>query len=110
MPEPERVPDRGLTSTLVRQLRVVGLIEGASFLLLLLVAMPLKYLAGLPQAVRVVGMIHGLLFVVYVAAALHAAWSLRWRPSRTLLVLGAAVFPAGPFLLDRRLRQIERAG
>jgi integral membrane protein len=108
MPEPAPAPDRddGLSSSLVRQLRVVGLIEGASFLLLLGVAMPLKYLAGLPQAVRVVGMIHGLLFVVYVAAAVHAALSLRWRLSRTFLVLGAAVFPAGPFLIDRWLRRL----
>jgi integral membrane protein len=109
MPKPAPDPNGGLSSSLVRQLRVVGMIEGVSFLLLLGIAMPLKYLAGLPQAVRVVGTIHGLLFLVYVAAAMHAAWSLRWRLSRTLLVLGAAVFPAGPFLIDRWLRRLERA-
>jgi integral membrane protein len=109
MAEPAPDPARGLSASLVRQVRVVGMVEGASFLLLLGIAMPLKYLAGLPQAVRVVGMIHGLLFVVYVAAAVHAGWSLGWRLSRTLLVLGAAVFPAGPFLIDGWLRRLERA-
>ena len=84
------------------------MIEGASFLLLLGIAMPLKYLAGMPEAVRIVGMIHGLLFVVYLAAAIHAALSLHWPLSRSLLVLGAAIFPAGPFLIDGWLRRLER--
>ncbi|MBF9224019.1 DUF3817 domain-containing protein [Hymenobacter ruricola] len=47
------------------RLRLVAILEGVSFLVLLLVAMPLKYLAGQPQAVRPVGMAHGLLFVLY---------------------------------------------
>ena len=49
-------------------LRWVALLEGVSFLFLLFVAMPLKYLGGLPQAVRVTGSIHGLLFVLFVVA------------------------------------------
>ena len=111
MPEPAPAPDpaSSLSASLIRQVRVVGMVEGVSFLLLLGIAMPLKYLAGLPQAVRVVGMIHGLLFVVYVAAAVHAAFSLRWPVSRSLLVLGAAIFPAGPFLIDGWLRRLQRA-
>jgi integral membrane protein len=109
MPEPAPDPASGLVSSLVRQVRVVGMIEGASFLLLLGIAMPLKYLMGLPQAVRVVGMIHGLLFVIYLGAAIHAGLSLRWPLSRILLVLAAAILPAGPFLIDRWLRRLERA-
>lgn len=97
-----------MSSTVIRQLRVVGLVEGVSFLLLLGVAMPLKYLAGLPMAVRIVGMAHGLLFVIYVAAAAHAALTMRWPLSRTLLLLAAAVLPAGPFALDGWLRRQER--
>ena len=97
-----------LAPTMIRQLRLVGLVEGVSFLLLLGVAMPLKYLAGLPQAVRLVGMAHGLLFLVYVAAALAAALSLRWPARLTLLVLGAAVVPLGPFLIDGRLKRQAR--
>lgn len=96
-------------STVLRQLRAIGLAEGASFLILLLVAMPLKYLAGLPQAVRIVGMLHGLLWVLYVAAAIHAALVVRWPLSRTLLVLAASVLPAGPFFIDGWLRRQEQA-
>jgi integral membrane protein len=88
---------------------LLGAVEGVSFLVLLGIAMPLKYLAGLPQAVRVVGMAHGLLFVLYVGAAVHAAFTLRWPLSRTLLLLGAAVLPGGPFLVDGWLRKQEAA-
>ena len=88
---------------------MLGLIEGASFLVLLLIGMPLKYLAGMPVAVRYVGMAHGLLFVLYVAAGMWTGVSLRWPLRRTLLVLGAAVFPAGPLLIDGWLRRLQMA-
>ncbi len=89
--------------TSIGRLRLVGWWEGVSFLLLLGVAMPLKYLAGWPQAVRVVGMAHGVLFVLYVVAALQAAWQHRWTWSRTALVLIASLLPGGPFLVDARI-------
>lgn len=104
-----RNASRPLAATTIHQLRVVGLIEGASFLVLLLVAMPLKYLAGMPVAVRYVGMAHGLLFVLYVAAGLWTGISLRWPLRRTVLVLVAAVLPAGPLLIDGWLRRLENA-
>jgi integral membrane protein len=100
-------PD-SLAATMIRQLRVLGMIEGISFLLLLGVAMPLKYLAGMPQAVRFVGLIHGLLWVLYVGAAIWTGVSLHWPLRRTLRVMVASVLPAGPFLIDGWLRKQER--
>jgi len=92
------------------RLRFIGWWEGVSFLLLLGVAMPLKYLAGEPAAVRVVGMAHGVLFVLYVLAALHAAAEYGWSWKRTALVLLASVLPAGPFIVDAKiLRQEEQS-
>lgn len=100
-----------LAATAVRQLRVVGLVEAVSFLLLLGIAMPLKYLAGLPQAVRLVGMAHGLLWILYLVAAANAARHMRWSLSRILLVLAASLLPAGPFFIERWLRgEEQRAG
>ena len=52
-----------MSSSVIRQLRIIGLIEGVSFLVLLGIAMPLKYLAGMPRAVSAVGMAHGVLFI-----------------------------------------------
>jgi integral membrane protein len=93
------------------RLRVVGWWEGMSFLLLLGVAMPLKYFADWPLGVRVVGMAHGVLFLLYVLAAIQAALEYNWPWKRTALVLVASVLPAGPFVVDAKiLRQAEREG
>ncbi len=84
-------------------LRWIGLLEGTSYLLLLFVAMPLKYLFAKPFAVQVLGSAHGGLFVVYVLAAMLASRQLRWPLRRLATVLVAAVLPFGPFVIDRSL-------
>lgn len=96
-----------MLSNPVTRLRIIGLVEAVSFLVLLLVAMPLKYLAGLPQVVKVVGMGHGLLFVAYVLALLDAAIDRRWPVGRALRLFVASVVPAGTFFVDGWLRQQE---
>lgn len=88
-------------------LRTVALVEGASFLLLLGVAMPLKYFAGLPQAVKLMGMIHGVLFMVFGVALLQTMWVVKWPMLRGLAVFVAALLPFGPFIMDRRMRAYE---
>jgi integral membrane protein len=95
--------------TSLGRLRVIGWWEGISFLLLLGVAMPLKYFAGWPQAVRVVGMAHGILFLLYVLAAIQAALDRDWPWKRTALVLVASVLPAGPFIVDAKILREEMA-
>lgn len=87
----------------VRFLRAVGWVEGASYLLLLFVAMPLKYFFGLPIAVRITGMVHGILFIVLMYALLRAAQSRHWPVKRALLVFIAAILPFGPLLIDKML-------
>ena len=88
----------------LQRLRVIGWLEGTSYVLLLGVAMPLKYLAGLPAMVRVVGWAHGLLFVLFIAAVFDAARRNGWSAGRVTGALVASVLPFGPFVLDRRLR------
>ena len=95
---------RMLHTTLGR-LRLVGLAEGISFLVLLGIAMPLKYLAGWPAAVRVVGMLHGVLFVLFVLAVFEAIGSLRWTAKQVAVALLASLLPFGTLVLDRRLRR-----
>ncbi len=90
-------------STVLGRLRLIGCVEGWSYLLLLFVAMPLKYLAGEPGAVRVVGMAHGILFIACVLAAFHAHLHFRWSIGRTALILGSTLVPFGTFVVDRRL-------
>lgn len=88
-------------------LRRFGSAEAISFLLLLGVAMPLKYFAGMPMAVRVVGAAHGILFILYTIAVLAAARQWRWPAGRTGFALAAALLPFGPFWFDARLRREE---
>jgi integral membrane protein len=88
-------------------LRWTGLIEGVSFILLVGIAMPLKYVWGQPRAVSMVGMLHGLLFVLFCAALARAMWVGGWPLSRGALVFVAALLPFGPFVIDRRVKQYE---
>jgi integral membrane protein len=98
-----------LPTTPLARLRLVGLLEGASFLVLLLIAMPLKYLAGQPLAVRYVGMAHGVLFLLYLLALVPVALDRRWGWKTCALAVLASVFPAGPFIFDARvLRPLEK--
>lgn len=97
-----------LTTSLGR-LRAVALCEGLSFLALLGVAMPLKYLAGLPEAVKVVGWVHGLLFILFMAVLAEVTITRGWGWRRVLGALVAAVVPFGPFVLDAHLRREEEA-
>ncbi|WP_437796727.1 DUF3817 domain-containing protein [Sorangium sp. So ce693] len=97
-----------MLNTAVGRFRLVALGEGASFLLLLGVAMPLKYFAGFPAAVRVVGMVHGLLFVLYVFGVIEAVAAGRWSVGQGLRALLASLIPFGPFVLDARLRREQQ--
>lgn len=94
-----------MLATPIGRLRVVAFVEGVSFLLLLFVAMPLKYAAGMPEAVRFVGMVHGVLFVAFAAALAHAALAARWKPARAAWAFASAVVPFGTFFLDAHLRR-----
>ena len=89
----------------VQFLRRVALIEGISFLVLLGVAMPLKYFAGMPGAVKVVGWAHGVLFVVFCAALLQTMVVAKWSIGRAALVFVASLVPFGPFVIDGKMRQ-----
>lgn len=85
------------------RLRVVGFLEGVSFLVLLGIAMPLKYLAGQPEAVRLVGMAHGVLFVLYVLLVIQAGIGYSWSWRKMLLALVVSVVPFGTFWADKKL-------
>ena len=87
----------------VRQFKVVAILEGVSFLILLGIAMPLKYIFGLPAATQVVGMAHGILFIAYVLMVVLIRKQLNWNLKTTALALTASVLPFGPCVVDRRL-------
>lgn len=89
----------------VANLRLVGIAEGVSFLLLLGVGMPLKYFAGLPLAVRIMGSLHGLLFVLFMITLSQASSKRDWAPQTSLAFLVASVLPFGFLMVDGRLKR-----
>ena len=88
---------------------MIALAEGTSFLVLLCIAMPMKYFMGMPLAVRVVGSIHGILFLLYVARLATLRSTYQWDNRFSLLAFAASILPFGTFLFDKSLREKEAA-
>ena len=91
----------------ISALRKLSWVEGGSLLLLLLVAMPLKYMMDMPMAVRIVGSAHGVLWLVFIGA-LVATWG-KGRLSIEGFIQGivTSVIPLGPLIFDRHLKKAE---
>ena len=95
-------------NTVLKNLTIAGYLEGTSFLLLLGIAMPLKYMLGIPEAVQYVGMAHGALFIAYILTLLIAKSKIKmplW--AMPVGVLGSFL-PFGPFIFDHLLKKSLR--
>ena len=93
--------------TLIGKFRLTGFIEGISFLLLLGVAMPLKYYLGMPIYVKVVGMTHGILFILYCLQLYLTMRHHKWSLGYAAYLFIAALIPFGTFYTDRKLRVLD---
>ncbi|HLT53737.1 MAG TPA: DUF3817 domain-containing protein [Flavobacteriaceae bacterium] len=89
-------------NNLVKLFRIVALLEGVSYILLLFVAVPIKYLASNPQFVKWLGMPHGLLFIAYIILAIMIGSELKWDKRTMAYVLLASVIPFGTFFVDKK--------
>jgi len=99
-----------INESALQRFRVVAICEGISFLILLFIAMPLKYYADFPQAVLIVGWIHGALFIAYMLALLNVKLTYMWGLKKILLAIFASVIPFGPFIFDKNILSKERSG
>ena len=79
----------------------IGISEAVSFILLLGIAMPLKYMMDMPLMVKYVGWAHGVLFVAYIISLYLAQEEQGWKIQFSFLAFIAALIPFGPFLLHR---------
>lgn len=84
-------------------LRVVALVEAVAFLLLILVAVPLKHLAGIPEPVLILGPVHGLTFLIYVWLITRMAVEQAWPRRRALRLMAFGLVPLAPFFVVRSL-------
>lgn len=93
-----------LLKTNVGRLRIVGFFEGISLILLLFVAVPLKYIWGYPQGSQVLGTIHGALFLLFIINTLSVGVEQNWKfTTTTWKVLLACVIPFGTFYIDNKI-------
>jgi len=88
-------------------LRILGNVEGVSYLLLLGLAMPLKYIWGYPMAVKIVGMAHGVLFLAYCLYLIPCMKAHRWSLRFSFVLFLATLIPFGTFATDRKIRALE---
>ena len=87
--------------------RLIGFIEGMSYLTLLFIAMPLKYVYGYPEAVKFVGMAHGVLFILYVVILSVSAFKYRFSIALNVVFFIASLVPFGTFIMDKKIKQIQ---
>ncbi|MDT0649335.1 DUF3817 domain-containing protein [Autumnicola edwardsiae] len=80
----------------------ISILEGTSYLILLLVAMPLKYFFDQPEMVRFVGMAHGILFIAYVIVAMLLYKTMNWNLKDLAIILLCSLLPFGPFYVDKK--------
>jgi integral membrane protein len=85
--------------------RKIAVTEGISYMILLGIAMPLKYFFGFPHAVKYFGWIHGVLFLVFAVVLIAAAIKYRWSLKRIAIYTIASVLPIIPFILDKQLKE-----
>lgn len=87
----------------LKAFRLISYLEGLSFLVLLGIAMPLKYLLDMPLPVTITGALHGGLFVLYILAVGYMMIAFKWSFVKGLLAVIASVVPFGPFIFDKKM-------
>jgi len=93
-----------MRNTLLKNFLTVAVAEGISYLILLLIAMPLKYWGNFPHAVQYVGWAHGVLFVAFMVLLLLVWIKYKWSFGKVVLAFIASLLPFGTFVLDRKLK------
>ncbi|AGC78333.1 integral membrane protein [Nonlabens dokdonensis] len=91
--------------------KYLAIVEGYSFLFILFLTMPLKYLGGILLPNKIMGMAHGFLFLAYVVVAIVVGQMLKWKFKDQLIVLAMSVVPFGTFWMEEKYleKEIEKA-
>jgi len=87
---------------MIKTFRVISFLEGISYLLLLFIAVPIKYFGENETYVKMLGMPHGLLFIGYIILAIMLKYELDWKSKTFWVILAASVIPFGTFYIDRK--------
>lgn len=91
----------------LKKFRLINQIEGYSFLILLFIAMPLKYIFGFPIATKITGMIHGALFMFFIYQLIEASKSTPFSKKESLIFFIASLVPFGTLYTDKLCQKKE---
>ena len=91
----------------VKKFGIINSVEGYSYLLLLFVAMPMKYMMGIALATKIVGMIHGILFILFMYLLVVAWQDAKWSIKETIIFFIASLIPFGTFFTKKKIRSYE---
>lgn len=94
-------------NTKIKQFRLIANIEGWSYLILLFIAMPLKYIMGIAIATKLIGMIHGGLFIWFLISLYNTTQEYKWGVKFTMFAFITSLVPFGTFFLDKKLAPID---
>lgn len=93
---------------MLKTFKILALLEGISYILLLFVGVPLKYWGGNDIMVRSLGMPHGLLFVAYVVLAIALKEPQKWNLKEFFIILIASIIPFGTFYIDYKYLKTKK--
>lgn len=86
----------------LKKLRIIAIIEGLSFLVILFVTMPLKYIYNNPIPNKFSGIIHGFLFISYLYFVYICNMTQKWDKKTIIILILASIVPFGPFIIDKK--------
>ena len=87
--------------------RITALLEGVSYILLLFIAVPIKYLFNDPSYVKLLGMPHGILFIAYIFFSILGKYRFNWNYKEFLIISGASLVPFGTFYVDKKYLRLS---
>ena len=91
----------------LKTFRIIALLEGVSFLALILIAVPLKYFYQMPMPNKIIGMAHGVLFIAYVLYLMMVRSEYNWPFRKVFIAFAASLLPFGTFVLDAKVLRKE---
>lgn len=94
--------------TSLNRFRIVSLIEGLSYLVLLFIAMPIKYIGENPYPVKIVGMTHGLLFILFVLVLAEAMRKYQWESNFSLKLFIYSLIPFGALYIEKQVKDLDK--
>ena len=89
----------------LKKFRLINKIEGYSFIILLFIAMPLKYVLDYPMATKIAGMLHGLLFMIFIYQLLEARREVPFGKKEAMYYFLLSLIPFGSFYTDKLCRR-----